>query len=204
VHQPGHAPDAKHADTGDARARDATTDARPPGIGRARHRSAGTLGRAEAAALQRTIGNHALAELLRPAEATGGARLQRMSIRGVDTASSVSGTTRTKHVVAAADQAARAAAEFGSTTFVTSEAVLTDAVDADDHDFTEAAAAKSARFDLAATVEVSRYDKTEPPPAGFARGKPVSKTIDDADTACEIGVVKTGADAISITHFKTA
>jgi hypothetical protein len=125
-----------------------------------------------------------------------------MSVRGAHKASEVSSTTRNKHVVALGDQAATAQAGYGSSTFVTSTADLTDAVDANAHDFIGANGVASARFDFEASVKIYLYDKTEAPPAGFAKGKPVSKTIDGVATTCEIGVKKTGDDKIQVTHFK--
>jgi hypothetical protein len=127
--------------------------------------------------------------------------IRRMSVGGTAKASSVSGTTRAKHVMAVAGQEADAQAGYGSRTFVTSDAVLTAAVDADAHDFA-AGPARSARFDINASVPIYQYDKTNPPPAGLAAGQPVTKSIDGAATNCEIGAVKTGTGDISITHFK--
>src|SRR5262249_30441299 len=78
-------------------------------------------------ALQRTAGNQAV-----------GRMLGRMSVRTAPTPAIVSGETRTKHVVAEADQEAEAKAGYGSRTFVTTEKALTDVIDADPFDFSEA------------------------------------------------------------------
>jgi len=130
-----------------------------------------------------------------------GLAIRRMTVGGAAKASSVSGTTMAKHVMAEAGQAAAAQAGYGSRTFVTDAALLTAAVDADPHDFA-AGPARSARHDINAMVTVHQYSKTEAPPAGFAEGRPVAKTIDGVSTNCEIGAVKTGAGDVSITHFK--
>lgn len=130
--------------------------------------------------------------------------IQKMKIRGTDQPSEVSSTTKNKHVVAVGDQATKAEEAYGSSTFVTSEAILTSAVNANAHNFTEAANAKSARFDFEANVPIYQWDKTGPRaiPERFAKGEPVSKTIDGQNTTCEIGVVKGGDDKIKVTHFK--
>jgi hypothetical protein len=142
-----------------------------------------------------------LGALRRQAAQHGGPVIRRMKVDGADVPSSVSGTTSTKHVMALAGQAADAQAGYGSRTFVTSDAILTAAVDADGHDF-PAGAARSARHDCRASVPIYQYDKTGAPPAGLAAGQPVNKSIDGVATTCEIGAVKTGAGDISITHFK--
>jgi hypothetical protein len=124
-----------------------------------------------------------------------------MTVGGVPKASTVSGTTSAKHVMAEAGQAADAAAGYGSRTYVTSEATLTAAVDANAHNFA-AGAARSARVDVNAVVPIFQYDKTNAPPAGLAAGQPVARSINGVATNCEIGAVKTGAGDVSITHFK--
>jgi len=121
-----------------------------------------------------------------------------MKIRGSDTAAVVSGTTHDKHVVAANAQQAAAVGAYLHSTFVVSDAALTDAVNANNHDFNEGNGVKSARFDFDANIAISQYDKTEGP----GQDKPVSKTIDNNATLCEIGVVKTGDDRIQVTHFR--
>lgn len=142
-----------------------------------------------------------LGALRRQAAQHGGPTIRRMSVGGAPTASSVSGTTSAKHVMAEPGQAADAAAGYGSRTYVTSEAVLTAAVDADAHNFA-AGPARSARVDVNASVPIYQYDKTNAPPAGLAAGQPVARSVNGVATNCEIGAVKTGAGEISITHFK--
>ena len=124
-----------------------------------------------------------------------------MTIGGATTKSSVSGTTQKKHVVALAAQPAEAEAGYGPRTFVTDDKQLTDAVDKNGHDFAPTPG-RSARKDVTAKVAIQQFDKTEDPPAGFAKGKPVKKSIDGVEADCEIGAVKTGDGAVSITHFK--
>ena len=142
-----------------------------------------------------------LGALRRQAAHRGGPAIRRMTVGGAAVASSVSGTTSAKHVMAEAGQAADAEAGYGSRTYVTSEATLTAAVDANGHNFV-AGPARSARVDINAVVPIYQYDKTNPPPAGMAAGQPVARSINGVATNCEIGAVKTGAGAISITHFK--
>lgn len=156
--------------------------------------------------LQRTIGNQAVMRLLgkTPPLMTRGAPnvVQRMKVRNAPKASTLSGPTAAKHVEAnAATQAARAEAEYGSRTFVTNASLITNAVDADGHNFTEASNVASDRYDFNATVKVSVYMKTPP---NFGAGQPVVKTIDNEDKPCEIGVQKKGDDTIKVTHFKLA
>ena len=125
-----------------------------------------------------------------------------MAIRGTKTTPVVAPETRTKHVAPVSAQAAAAEAGYGHRTFVTDEKVLVDAVNANGHDFPEADGVPSARVDINADVPIYQYEKTNPPPAGFAKGQPVTKTIDGVKTTCEIGVTKTGDDRIKIMHFK--
>jgi hypothetical protein len=166
-------------------------------------------GRAGMLALQRSIGNAAVARLLArgrslPRKARVGSaqpRLQRMSVAGTAVASSVSGETRTKHVVASAGQQAAADGGYGDRTFVRSDNVLTAAVDADPHSFA-AGAARSGRQDVQAQVTIDQWQKTTRTPAGLAAGQPCTQTITNTASTCEIGAVKTGTGAISITHFK--
>jgi hypothetical protein len=126
---------------------------------------------------------------------------QRMTIRTHAAASNLSIDTATKHVEPAATQAGRAAAEYGSRTFVTDAANITAVVDLDNHNFTEAANSRSARRDFNAMVPISVYMKTPP---DLGAGHPVNQTVNNAATDCEIGAVKTGADQIQVTHFKMA
>ena len=142
-----------------------------------------------------------LGALRRQAAHRGGPAIRRMTVGGVAVASSVSGTTSAKHVMAEAGQAADAEAGYGSRTYVTSEATLTAAVDANAHNFAPGPA-RSARVDINASVPIYQYDKTNPPPAGMAPGQPVARSINGVATNCEIGAVKTGTGAVSITHFK--
>ncbi|HAX90316.1 MAG TPA: hypothetical protein DCY91_29780 [Cyanobacteria bacterium UBA11370] len=128
--------------------------------------------------------------------------VQRMKVRGVDKPSEVSSPTRTKHVVALSNQAATAQANYGDSTFVVSEDVLTNAVNANNYDFPEQSGVKSARQDIQANVVIYQYTKTEAPPGGFAKTKPVTLTINGVSTLCEIGVIKGGDDVLKITHFK--
>jgi hypothetical protein len=130
--------------------------------------------------------------------------IQAMKIRGTDQASQVSTITHNKHVVNIGDQAAKAESGFGSSTFVTSDDILTSAVNTNTHDFAELAIQKSARFDFEANVPIYQWDKTgtKAIPEKFGKGEPVSKTINGHDTNCEIGVVKGGDDIIKVTHFK--
>jgi len=142
-------------------------------------------------ALQQSAGNHAVGRVL-----------QRMSVRSTKSKAVVSSDTRKKHVCAVDAQEAEARGGFGPRTFVASESILTNAVDQDDHDFTEAATTPSARFDFQANIPVHQFEKTEGPPAGWAKGKPVNKTCDGEEKACEIGAIKGGDDIIKVTHFK--
>ena len=144
-----------------------------------------------------------LGALRRQAAQHGGPTIRRMTVGGAPAATSVSGTTHAKHVMAEAGQAAAAAAGYGSRTFVTDDATLIAAVNADATDFA-AGPARSARVDVNAMVPIYQYDKTNAPPAGLAAGQPVARTINNVATNCEIGAVKTGAGDISITHFKRA
>lgn len=102
----------------------------------------------------------------------------------------------------AADQAATAQAGWGARTFVTSEAELTTPVDAHAHDFVEPEFTESPRVVLNATIPISEFQKTEAPPAGLAKGKPVTQTVAGAPANCEIGVIKTGDDKVQVDHFK--
>lgn len=166
-------------------------------------------GRAGVLALQRSIGNAAVARLLArvgslPRKAGAGSgqrRLQRMSVAGTVVDATVSGDTATKHVVAAAGQQAAATGGYGDRTFVRTANVLTAAVDADPHSFA-AGAARSARHDIQAQVTIDQWQKTTRTPDGFAAGQASTQTITNTATACEIGALKTGTGAISITHFK--
>jgi hypothetical protein len=128
--------------------------------------------------------------------------IQRMTIRTVNAASQVSTTTHNKHVKATGAQAAAAQANYGSTTFVTADNLLTGPVDLNNHNFTQAARTRSGRFDFNANVVVYVYHKTGNPPAGWARGQPVAIAVNGQATNCEIGVVKDGTDRIKVTHFK--
>ena len=136
-----------------------------------------------------------------------GPTLQRMSIRGTDKDSVVSTATHNKHVVPdTATHEALATAGYGPRTFITADSVLTDAVDANDHDFDVPAATRSGRFNFNADLPVYQFEKTEARPDGWAEGKPVDQTHDGEDTSCEIGVVKPGrsgaVEKIEVTHFK--
>lgn len=142
-----------------------------------------------------------LAALRRQAAGTANGSIRRMKIDGKVEDATVSGTTRKKHVAATAAQEAIAIAEFGSMTFVTSDQVLIDAVKANAWDFPSGRAA-SARKDVEITVPIYQWEKTGEPPAGMAKGQPSKKSIDGVATKCEVGVVKTGDDRLSITHFK--
>jgi hypothetical protein len=142
-----------------------------------------------------------LAALHRQAAGTAAGPIRRMKVGGKATDATVSGTTRKKHVAATGAQQAIATAEFGSMTFVTSDQVLVDAVKANAHNF-DSGPGRSDRVDVEITVPIYQWEKTNPPPAGMAKGQPSSKTIDGVATKCEVGVVKTGDDSLSITHFK--
>lgn len=142
-----------------------------------------------------------LAALHRQASRTNGGPIRRMKVAGKDVAATVSGTTMKKHVAAVGDQEAKATAEFGSMTFVTSDQVLIDAAKANAHDF-PAGPDRSDRKDVEITVPIYQWEKTNPPPGGMAKGQPSSKTIDGVASKCEVGVVKTGDGSLSITHFK--
>jgi hypothetical protein len=127
--------------------------------------------------------------------------VQRMSVRAVATASTLSGPTATKHVEPAATQQARANAEYGSRTFVLTAAAITDVVDANNHNFVEANGIASARFNFNAMVPVSVYMKTPP---DLGAGHVANRTVDNTATNCQIGVEKKGDDTIKVTHFKVA
>ena len=130
------------------------------------------------------------------------ASLQLMKVDGVDTGSTVSGTTMNKHVKATGAQQAAATANFGSSTFVADAALLTTPVDADGHDF-PSSTSRSARKDINANVVIYQWTKdAEPGTPGFGAGGAVSRSINGVSTYCEIGAVKTGTNDISITHFK--
>jgi Domain of unknown function (DUF4157) len=127
--------------------------------------------------------------------------IHRMKIRNTPTPSTLSTATQSKHVEAATNQQARADAEYGSRTFVTSATAITSVVDTNTNNFTEPINTKSPRFDFNASVPISQYMKTPP---DLGAGKPSVQTINNVATNCEIGVVKTGTDQIQVTHFKMA
>jgi hypothetical protein len=152
-----------------------------------------------AAAARRTT----LQSLFGPSLAqSSSAPMQMMTVRTGAKAATVSGETSRKHVMAASGQEAAAREGFGSRTFVSDGSLLTAKVDAHDHNFTEEARVASGRFDFDADVVITQWDKTEAPPGGLAKDKPVAKTIDGVSTSCEIGVTKGGDDALKVTHFK--
>ena len=130
--------------------------------------------------------------------------VQQMRVRGAAAVppSQVKGVTHNKHVVAGAiPQAAAATANYGDTTFVAADNLLTAPVDADNHNFLQANLVRSPRLDINANVVIDQWDK--PGGAiGMAPSTPAEQTIFATATLCEIGVVKTGADRISIEHFK--
>ncbi len=125
-----------------------------------------------------------------------------MKIQGTDKASEVNSATSTKHVVAETDQERKAKENYGDSTFVLSSSVLTEAVDANTHDFTDAPGVKSDRKDIQAMVVIYLYTKTGDPPSGFGKNQPVKLAINGVSTLCEIGVIKSGDDKLKITHFK--
>lgn len=122
---------------------------------------------------------------------------QQMKIRNTDKASEISNATRNKHVVATGEQEATAKAAYSSSTFVTSSALLTNAIDSNDHNFTEDADKPSGRKDIDADVVIYQWNKKD----GVGIGNDVEKTIDGVSTSCEIGAKKGGDDKIKITHF---
>ena len=127
-----------------------------------------------------------------------GEQIQRMKIRTVNKVSKVSGATHNKHVVATGAQADTAKAAYLHSTFVTSDNILTAAVDVDDHSFTEEQGVSSGRYDFNTNVVLSLWEKT----AGPGSGNPVSKKIDGVSSPCCIGVKKGGDEKIKITHFR--
>lgn len=129
------------------------------------------------------------------------AGLQRMKIEGAAKAATVSGTTNTKHVVASGDQAAAAKANYGDSTFVRNASLLSDAIDADDHDFV-GIDGQSATVNTNASIVIDLWEKTEDAPAGLAKDKPVAKTIDNTSTSCQVGARKFGDGTIKVVHFK--
>jgi len=122
--------------------------------------------------------------------------VQRMSIRGTAKAAELSSATRNKHVVALGDQPTTAQQAYSSSTFITAEADILTAVDADAHNFTESNGAVSGRFDFDAQVSIYQYQKAE-----VGAGKAATLDINGVATTCEIGVKKTGDDRIQVTHF---
>jgi hypothetical protein len=130
------------------------------------------------------------------------ATVQRMKVQGANTLSEVSSPTKTKHVVALANQATQAEANYGDSTFVTSDQALTAPVNANTYNFTEPTGTKSGRKDIQANVVIYQYNKTGNPPGGLAKNQPVTLAINGVSTLCEIGVVKGGDDKLKITHFK--
>jgi hypothetical protein len=142
------------------------------------------------------------AQLPRPALdaiAASASPIQKMSVKGNAVASTVSADTHSKHVVATNDQAAAAKANEGSTTFVTSDALITAAVDANNYNFTMT---PSAYRNIYANVVCSRYDKSVNNKQGA--GEAVAIAINAQATNCQIGVQKTRARKLKVTHFKTA
>jgi hypothetical protein len=188
----GAAPDSRTADPAPIR-RAVALSGLAVGQGAAQHHAAQHQGPAH--------GQGADLGALRRQAAQHGPTIRRMSVDGVAKVSTVSGTTSAKHVKAEAGQAADAAAGYGSRTYVTSEATLIAAVDANGHNFAPGPG-RSARVDINASVPIYQYDKTNAPPAGLAAGQPVARSINGVATNCEIGAVKTGANEVSITHFK--
>jgi uncharacterized protein DUF4157 len=127
---------------------------------------------------------------------------QLMKIRGTDEKSYIASETKSKHVVATGGQQAKADELFGDSTFVTTEAELTQPVDADAHDFTEAKSTPSARHAMTANVVIDQWNKTIRNSGGLARKQPAGQVLNATSTACEIGVTKTGDDRLKIDHFK--
>ena len=109
----------------------------------------------------------------------------------------MSSATRKKHVKALAEQQAAAEEAYTLSTFVTDESLILNAVNADPHNFTEPTGTPSERHDLNAPVVIHYYFKLE-----NGVGKPVTLEIDGVETACQIGVKKTGDDRLQVTHFQ--
>lgn len=128
--------------------------------------------------------------------------VQKMSVRGTNTMSSLTTGTANKHVKSLAEQAQAAKDGFGDRTFVVNNTALTAPIDANAHDFTEASAIKSDRKVIVANVDIYRYNKTDRTQEGLKKGKDVLLAIDNVSTPCEIGAYKTGNDEIKIDHFK--
>jgi hypothetical protein len=126
--------------------------------------------------------------------------IQKMTVGNAAKTSTLSAATNLKHVEPAGTQQSRADAEYGSRTFVTNAGDITGVVDANAHNF-ESNGQRSARFDFNANVPISQYMKTPP---NLGAGQPSVQTINNQQTECEIGVVKTGDDQIQVTHFKKA
>lgn len=124
--------------------------------------------------------------------------IQMMSVGGVPKYSSLSGSTRAKHLVALGAQQGIANNAYTSSTFFTSDTSVRNAVDTNVHNFPESPSA-SARYDIYADIPIYLYSKAEP-----GVGNPTTKTIDGADTQCEIGTIKNGLNNIVINHFKKA
>ena len=128
--------------------------------------------------------------------------LQRMKIRTVDKASEVIAATHNKHVMGIEGQAADAKAGYGPRTYITSDAILTNIVDANPHNFTDGNGVKSARKLITEDVAIYQYEKDEDPPAGWAKDKPVTRTVNGESKPCEIGVTKGGDEKLKIDHFR--
>lgn len=122
--------------------------------------------------------------------------VQRMKVGGNAVAATLSSETRKKHVVAVSDQAAKAQAEYLSTTFVASEADITQVVDADTHDFASSSE-RSDQVTINGNVKVYLWKKQVP-----GKGNAATLEVNGVDTQCEIGVVKTGDNKVQVVHFK--
>lgn len=128
--------------------------------------------------------------------------LQNMKVDGVAVASTVSGAKHNKHVVADGEQAATAQANYGDSTFVRAASLLSDAIDADTTQDWVSVEGQSGRVDIDANIVIDQWGKNEDAPAGLEKTKPVTKTIDNTSTSCEIGAKKYGDGTIKVCHFK--
>ena len=123
--------------------------------------------------------------------------VQRLKVMGTQVASIVSADTHAKHVKATNQQAAAAKDNYGSTTYVTSDATITAVLDPINWDFR---AVQSTYKNFYRNVTVSVYAKTGEQDAG----KPVARTINEQSTRCQIGVTKSRSGIIRVTHFQSA
>ena len=126
--------------------------------------------------------------------------IQRMTVRTTPKNATIDAKKFQKHVVEnEEDRESKALACYSDSTFVDDVDKLYTPVNNNPHNFTELTGVKSARFDFNANVKIYQYEKND---GNLGVDNPVTKVIDNIDTPCTIGVIKTGTDEIKITHFQ--